>query len=235
MSSCRQVLASRLHLRAVQHCAHIHIHTHIHNHTRTHTHAHTHTYTHTRTHKHTHTNTHTHAHAHTHTQCARKYPPNATRRPSVLMMVCAVRLGTCNRRSRKERPSPHFLVSGIFAHDHTPQAYTHTSIHTYNRNTHTHIHNHTHTHANYTHEHISLRHNSHHTYVHDHTHIIHTYTNTFMHPHTHTRIPPPNSISSSLLALCSLLHFDFSFFVLWEKLTCGVIRSFNFMVTHYIF
>ena len=54
----------------------------------------------------------------THTHCARASPPNATRRPSVLMMVCAVRLGTCNMRSRKERPSPHFLVSGIFAHDH---------------------------------------------------------------------------------------------------------------------
>ena len=76
---------------------------------------------------------------------ARAYPPNATRRPSVLMMVCAVRLGTCNMRSRKERPSPHFLVSGIFAHDHTPQAHTHTSIHTRNRNTHTHTRTYTNT------------------------------------------------------------------------------------------
>ena len=188
MSSCRQVLASRLHLRAVPHCAHIHIHTHIHNHTRTHTH------------------------------CACAYPPNATRRPSVLMMVCAARLGTCNMRSRKERPSPHFLVSGIFAHDHTPQAYTHThtSIHTYNRNTHTHIHKqiyltHTHTPANYTHEHISLRHNSHHTYVHDHTHIIHTYTNTYMHPHT--RIPPTQSPVRFLLSFhsCTLTFLSLSF------------------------
>ena len=125
---------------------------------------------------------------HTHTHCARASPPNATRRPSVLMMVCAVRLGTCNRRSRKERPSPHFLVSGIFAHDHTPQAHTHTSIHTYN--THTHAHTQTdipdtHTHAKYTHTHTSHLDTTHttHTYT-----IIHTYTNTYMHPHT--RIPP---------------------------------------------
>ena len=73
---------------------------------------------------------------HTHTHCARASPPNATRRPSVLMMVCAVRLGTCNMRSRKERPSPHFLVSGSFAHDHTPQAHTH--IHTQQKHTHAH-------------------------------------------------------------------------------------------------
>ena len=107
----------------------------------TYTHTYTHTHTHTRTHKHTHTQT------HTHTQCARKYPPNATRRPSVLMMVCAVRLGTCNRRSRKKHPSPHFLVSGIFAHDHTPQAHTHTHPYIHTTETHTRTYTTTHTHT----------------------------------------------------------------------------------------
>ena len=181
------------------------------------------------------THTHTHTHTYTHTLCARAYPPNATRRPSVLMMVCAVRLGTCNRRSRKERPSPHFLVSGIFAHDHTPQAYTHTHIHTYIQQKHTHAHTqpHTHTHTQITHTNTSHLDTTHitHTYT-----IIHTsYTHTQIRSCTHTHAyPPPNSISTSLLALCSLLHFDFSFFVLWEKLTCGVIRSFNFFYKEWI-
>ena len=126
MSFCRQVLVSIFEQSSIAH---------------TYTHTQTHAYTHKQKHKHTHTHTHTHAHTHTH--CARAYPPNATRRPSVLVMVCAVRLGTYKMRSRKERPSPHFLVSGIFAHDHTPQA--HPCIHT----THTHTRTDTtHTHTN---------------------------------------------------------------------------------------
>ena len=148
------------------------------------------------------------------------YPPNATRRPSVLMMVCAVRLGTCNRRSRKERPSPHFLVSGIFAHDHTPQAYTHThtSIHTYNRNTHTHIHNHTHTHTQITHtntSHLDTTHTTH-TYTIIHTSYTHTQIRTCTHTHTHT--PPqlnlhfasycPFTLARLLFFLCPLGEVD---------------------------
>ena len=151
-----------------------------------------------------------------------------TRRPSVPMMVCAVRLGTDKMRSRKERPSPHFLVSGIFAHDHTPQGHTH--IHTCIQHTRTHKHERTqntrthtpdtHTHRQITHTHISLRHNSRHTYIHNHTHI-----HKYVHSPTHTHIP--NSSSSSLLAVLSSLHVNFSFIFLWEKLSCGVIRSSN--------
>ena len=144
------------------------------------------------------------------------------------MMVCAVRLGTCNRRSRKELPSPHFLVSGLFAHDHTPQTYTHThtSIHTYNRNTHTHAHTQPHTHTQITHTHTSHLDTTHTTHMYTIIHASYTHTQIRTCTHTHA-YPPPNSISTSLLPLRSLLHFYFSFIVLWKKLTCGVIRSFN--------
>ena len=120
----------------------------------------------------------------------RTYPPNATRRPSVLMMVCAVRLGTLtdgHAKNALHRTS--WCRASLRMTTHHRHTHTHTSIHTYNRNTHTRTYTTTHAHTNYSHSHISLRHNSHHTYIHDHTGIIHTYTNTYM--HSHTRIPPP--------------------------------------------
>ena len=123
--------------------------------------------------------THTHAHAHTCTRaCARAHPPNACRRPSILMMVYAVRLGTYKLMSRKESPSPHFLASGIFARDHTPRAHTET---------HTHVHAHTHTSTHHTHTdkhtHTHLTH-THNTYTH--AQLIHTHTTRTTHSHTHT-------------------------------------------------
>ena len=98
---------------------------------RTHTHRHTHTHTHTHTYTQTHTHTYTHAHTHTH-------PPNASRGPSVFVMVCAVRLRTHNQWSRIDCPSPHFLAWGIFDRGRTP--HTHTRTHTQ-----THAHTRTHT------------------------------------------------------------------------------------------
>ena len=144
-----------------------------------------------------------------HTLCARVYPPNATRRPSVLMMVCAVRLGTLtdgHAKNALHRTS--WCRASLRMTTH--HRHTHTHIHTYiqQKHTHTSTYTTTHAHTNYSHSHISLRHNSHHTYVHDHTGIIHTYTNTYM--HSHTRIPPPLNLqftSSSPFTLALLLFF----------------------------
>ena len=107
-----------------------HTHTHIHTHTDTHTH----TYTHAHTHRHTYTHTHTHT---------RTHHPNASRGPSVFVMVCAVRLRTHNQWSRIDCPSPHFLAWGIFDRGRTPHTHTRTHTHTHTRTpTHlTHKHN----------------------------------------------------------------------------------------------
>ena len=61
---------------------------------------------------------------HTHT-----HHPNASRGPSVFVMVCAVRLRTHNQWSRIDCPSPHFLAWGIFDRGRTP--HTHTRTHTH--------------------------------------------------------------------------------------------------------
>ena len=95
---------------------------------------------------------------HTHTQCARVYPPNATRRPSVLMMVCAVRLGTLtdgHAKNALHRTS--WCRASLRMTTH--HRHTHTHIHTYiqqkHTHTHTHIHNHTRTHKLLTLTHLT--------------------------------------------------------------------------------
>ena len=125
-------------------------------HTHTHAHTHTHTRTHAHTHTHTHTHTNTHIHTRTHTQCARVYPPNATRRPSVLMMVCAVRLGTLtdgHAKNALHRTS--WCRASLRMTTH--HRHTHTHIHTYiqQKHTHKHIHNHTRTHKLLTPTHLT--------------------------------------------------------------------------------
>ena len=148
-------------------------------------------HTHTRTHTHTQTNTHTHPHTHTH-------HPNASRGPSVFVMVCAVRLRTHNQWSRIDCPSPHFLAWGIFDRGRTPHTHTRTRTHT-----------HTHTHT--PHPQTQLIH----------TQLTHTYSSTHNLLHTN----PSPSLFSFLLTPCRLC---LSFVACWKKLTCGVIRSFNF-------
>ena len=99
--------------------------------------------------------------------------------------------------------------------------YIHTSIHP---STHTYIHAYIHAHIHayihaYMHTYIQ-------TYIHTtqlvHTQLTHTYSSTHNLLHAN---PSPSLPFSFPLSPC---HLYLSFAACWKKLTCGVIRSFNF-------
>ena len=172
-------------------------------HTHTHTDKHTHRQTHTQTNTHTHTPPHTRTHARTHTR-----PRTHTHTPHTHTHIIQTPVVghpffvmVCAVRLRT-----HNQWSRI---DCPSPHFLAWGIFDRGRTPHTHTRTHTHT----PHTQTQLIH----------TQLTHTYSSTHNLLHTN----PSPSLFSFLLTPCRLC---LSFVACWKKLTCGVIRSFNFLL-----
>ena len=174
-------------------------HTYTHTDKHPHTHRQTHTHTQTNTHRQTHTHTHARTHAHIHAHAhTHTHTPTHTHDPNA-----------------SRGPSVFVMVCAVRLRTHNQWSridcpsphFLAWGIFDRGRTPHTHTRTHTHT----PHTQTQLIH----------TQLTHTYSSTHNLLHTN----PSPSLFSFLLTPCRLC---LSFVACWKKLTCGVIRSFNF-------